>query len=94
MRVYEPTVAVLTVPVTTIFAVKSPSMLSVAVAPESVKVSPTVSCIAAAPVSVTTGAVVSVEVDAACDELVEPSGLPTMTERIAVPTFPAASVAL
>ena len=46
-------------PATTIFEVKFPSTLSVAVAPGSVKVPPTFTCIAALPLSVTTGGVVS-----------------------------------
>ena len=49
----------LTVDVLVIEEVRSPSTLSVAVAPGSVKVSPTVSSIIVEPVKVITGAVVS-----------------------------------
>ena len=49
----------LTVDVLVIEEVRSPSTLSVAVAPWSVKVSPTVSSITVEPIKVITGAVVS-----------------------------------
>ena len=63
--------------VSIIFAAKSPSVSSVAVAPGSVKASPTFICIAASPTSVTTGgsmsltagAVVSVPELAVCSSL-------------------------
>ena len=62
---YVPAVDVSTEPEVVIEEVRSPSTLSVAVAPGSVKVSPTVRLIVEEPVKVITGAVVS-----AVDELV------------------------
>ena len=53
-----------TLPVVEIFAVISPSLLSVAVAPCSVYVSPTVRLMVASPVNVITGASESLVADA------------------------------
>ena len=55
---YVPAVAVSTEPEVVIEEVRSPSTLSVAVAPGSVKVSPTVRLMVEEPVNVITGAVV------------------------------------
>ena len=57
--VYVPAVDVTTVELVTIFAVITPSTLSLAVAPASTYASPTVSVTEAEPISVITGGVVS-----------------------------------
>ena len=72
-----PTAPVLTVPALTMDAVRSPSTRSEAVAPASVYTLPASTVVAAEPLRVITGAVVSV----------------TVTICVAVPMFPAASVA-
>ena len=71
----------------------APSTSSTAVAPGSVKVEPWVTASAAEPFKVTTGAILSVEEELPLAPLAAASE-PTMIERVAVPVFPAASVAL